>query len=170
MIGDSSPATTASIVSSRRLRPATTSPCWMSAGPARGGARPRGRRLERLSDGEGLRLQSPAASRCPSRSCCSATATAGSLARRSRGPRRAVGPRGPCVRLSALASKQERQRQPERTASGACAVARLDMNAIQAIEDLLKVEPRPVRFAAVARRSKSSTSSGVDLIRTWRSA
>ena len=35
MIGDSSPATTASIVSSRRLRPVQTSPCWMSARPCR---------------------------------------------------------------------------------------------------------------------------------------
>ena len=54
MIGDSSPATTASIVSSRRFRPATTSPCSMSARPWAWRAAAVRSASRKLSDRDGL--------------------------------------------------------------------------------------------------------------------
>jgi hypothetical protein len=54
MIGNSSPATTASIVSSRRLRPAAPSPRWSRAALRVTGRRRKVSVSKRLSDVEGL--------------------------------------------------------------------------------------------------------------------
>ena len=89
-----------------------------------------------------------AASSLPSRSSCSTRGSKVASFCRLSIPDEPLPARDPGVRVSDLPSKQESERQPERTAGGAWMVTPFDMSAMQAI----KHSPKLVLPTAQVRR------------------
>ena len=127
MMGDSSPAMTASIVSSRSPRPADTWPCWMSARPC----------TWRAAAVRSASLKRSPIAAASAAVVCAASSLAFTELLLGDGQDQVAAlhavmaldeplpSRDPGVRLPRLSSQQEAETEPERTAGGALPVAGL---------------------------------------------
>ncbi len=142
MIGDSSSAMTASIVSSSNRRPAGTWSCWMSARPCAWRA---------AADRSASLKQSPIAAALAAVACAASILSFAELLfdggqdhvaalHAVTAFNESLPSRDPRIRLAHLPAKQEAETEPERTARGARRVTRVQMSTMETFEEPLKLE------------------------------